>query len=160
MKRHIKKVKDKLSILNGLETFIALMIGLMFIMFVLALATEYTSKSASAATVDIGTYNGDRYVYDDTNVIYVNNIRVVWIATASRKFNFTKDSEYAGAAGQYGIDCSGHTSVLLGAVIFAKANRMIKQITLPKEKWEFKPIEEHTPQYMLYRMMCVNHPIL
>lgn len=160
MKQHIKRTKDKLNLLKGTELFIAIVVGLLGILFLISLIAGITSKSASATPLVIGTFDEDEYVYEPDTIVRDENTVLVWVATRAKKFNYGDDPDYAGAMGRFAIDCSGHTSVFVEGMTFDKKGKPIQSGKVPEDKWIFAPIMDHTPQYTLYKMLCVAHPMM
>lgn len=163
MKRIRHRLKQ-LSLLNGTEFYIAFIISLIGVLFLISIAVGYFSKPAAAAdtpaTVPLGLFDGDNYAYETSTIEYYDNIRLVWVMTPSQKFNPSKNPEYAFAAGRFAIDCSGHTSVFVEAVTFNKQGKILQHGTIPKDKWVFLAVQDHTPQYTIYRNLCADHPII
>jgi hypothetical protein len=153
-------MKDRLTLLSGTELFIAIAIGVIGVIFLIAVFASWTSKSAYAAPVVLGTFESDEYVYEPTTLFRDENVVLVWVATKSKKFNYSDDPDYAGATGRFAIDCSGHTSVFIEGMTFDKKGKTIQSGKVPENKWVFVPIMEHTPEYALFRMICVAHPII
>lgn len=115
---------------------------------------------AQATPVALGTFDGDAYTYEDEHVFHQENVAIVWVYTTSQKFNYSDDTDYAGAAGKFGIDCSGHTTVFIEGVTFDKRGKEIQHGKIPQNKWKFVPIQQHTPEYALYKAICVLEPVI
>jgi hypothetical protein len=123
-------------------------------------AVIFSALPSHAKPILIGTFDEVPYYYDDSSIVYDGNIRVVWVGTTDKKFNYTDDKDYAGAAGRFAIDCSGHSSVFVEGYTFDKKGIVIQNGKVPESKWTFVPIMNHTPQYSLYRILCADHPII
>lgn len=118
------------------------------------------SLVAKAENIDIGVFDGDKYAYDASNVIYQDNIRLVWIITEAQKFNYSDAKDYLEAAGRFAIDCRGHNAAFLEGMTFNTKGDILQHGTVPKKKVKFLPIMNHTPQYTLYCMLCAEHPTI
>lgn len=116
--------------------------------------------SVLAKPISLGVFDKDKYVYEDSTIVYEDNVRYVWIMTTAKKFNMNDDPDYVGAAGRFIIDCSGHASVFIEGLTVDKKGKTIQRGVVPHEKWIYAPIEEHTPQAAVFKALCVKHPIL
>ena len=128
-------------------------------LLVVIMCTFFLLEKAFSKPIEIGTFDKDRYSYDDAKVYYHDNERFVWIGTKAQKYNFTNDKEYAGAVGRFAIDCSGHTSAFMEGFTFDKKGKEIQHSKIPYDKWTYIPIESQTPLDKLYRILCVEQPI-
>jgi hypothetical protein len=117
-------------------------------------------SQAKATVVALGTFDRDEYVYEDSTILYSQNIRFVTIMTTSNKFNYDHNSKYGGAAARVVIDCSGHSFAFSEGLTVDKKGAILHHKIVPENKLIFGPIEEHTPQYALYRALCVEHPMI
>ena len=120
----------------------------------------FFSVPVFAKPVVLGVFDKDKYVYEDSTIVYEDNVRYVWIMTTAKKFNMNSDPDYAGAAGRFIIDCGGHASVFIEGLTIDKKGKTIQRGVVPHEKWIYSPIEQHTPQAAVFKAVCVKHPIL
>jgi len=112
---------------------------------------------ASAAPVDLGKFGDYNYFYDDSLIVYTDNMRVVLVGTADPRFNILHESNYGGAVGQIALDCSGHAAALISGFIFDTEGVTLHQRTIPDQDWAFFSIKQNTIQDRLYRLLCVQH---
>ena len=140
-----------------------IVVSLLIVVAMTLVATSFAQpESHRAQLYTIGTFGDDdaEYDYDANTLTSEDNIRTVWITTHSTLFNYSNDAAYMGASGKYQLDCSGHSYKFLEGVTYRSSGEIIAHGKNPADAARFITIQEHTPQYGLWRILCAEQPII